>query len=365
MAEFNSPWHRTSLSKVGLGTGRGFGDISVSGEKARIYFVHEVFDQGINWVDTASNYCDGSAETIIGKAAYRRDDIKIFTKFSTQDASPERLTISIDKSLRRLKRDKIDLIQFHWPNTHISLQETCSHLMKMIEQGKIDAVGVGNFSLEEIQIAKDILGPTLVSHQHECNLFNRLSLCETDNFMVRNHMLHIEYSPFLGLPFLTELDPRKLYLYELAEKYQTKIQTIVLGFLLHGDNRLVITGSLNAEHVISNLMCQDIQLSDKEVSNLNETFPGEVEQISINKIELKCSKNYTLYETQQEAEKNTLDYFPSPLELASEYRNGKTQKPILLKRHGSKFLLIGGMVRFWAWYIATEGRGKVSAIIYG
>ena len=102
--------------------------------------------------------------------------------------------------------------------------------MKMIEQGKIDAVGVGNFSLEEIQIAKDILGPTLVSHQHECNLFNRLSLCETDNFMVRNHMLHIEYSPFLGLPFLTELDPRKLYLYELAENIKLKSKQLYWGF---------------------------------------------------------------------------------------------------------------------------------------
>ena len=88
-----------NLSKVGFGTGRNFGDLSQASKRSRVNLIHQVIETGINWIDTASAYCDGNAERLIGEAlAEKKNNVSVFAKFSAKDASPQRLKTSIDKA---------------------------------------------------------------------------------------------------------------------------------------------------------------------------------------------------------------------------------------------------------------------------
>lgn len=116
-------------------------------------------DAGINFFDTAEGYGDGHSEEIVAQALEgRRDNVLIATKVSPHNLFADKIAESCDNSLRRLKTDRIDLYQIHWPagswgGPQIPIEETMSALNKLKEQGKIRAIGVSNFNGEQIEEA--------------------------------------------------------------------------------------------------------------------------------------------------------------------------------------------------------------------
>ena len=355
-----------NLSKVGFGTGRNFGDLSQASKKSRMHLIHQVIETGVNWIDTASAYCDGNAERLIGEAfAEKKNNVSIFTKFSAKDASPQQLRTSIDKSLKRLKREHIEIYQFHWPNTQVPLERTCECLLSIIEQGKISAVGISNFSETQTRLVNEFLGEHLISSQTELNLFNWRAQLEEQQNPSRKNFITLGYSPFLGLRFLNDDDIRVCQLKALAEKHQCSMHSIVMKFLLRETNQFSITGSQNIDHIKSNLESCCVPLSSDEITSIEELFPGSMIEIEIDKIKLNSTREYPVYETLHDATVNNLDHYPGPATLASDLKNGTAFKPVLLRRRGSEFILIGGMVRFWAWKIANSARITIPSIVYG
>lgn len=153
-----------------------------SDEQESIKTIHTAFDRGVNMIDTAPVYGFGASEEIVGKAIKqygKRDRIHIATKVGLEwkdgkvfrNSSPERIVKEIEDSLRRLQTDYIDLYQVHWPDPLVPFAETAQTLLSLLEQGKIAAIGVSNYSPAEM---KEFLKTAPIhTSQPPYNLFER------------------------------------------------------------------------------------------------------------------------------------------------------------------------------------------------
>jgi aryl-alcohol dehydrogenase-like predicted oxidoreductase len=151
-------------------------------EKEASKTIHSAFDLGINIIDTAPVYGFGRSEEIVGKSVQqygKRDRIILATKVGLEwkngkvfrNSSSARIIKEIDDSLNRLKTDYIDLYQVHWPDPKVSIEETAKTLLSLLEQGKIRAIGVSNYSPQEMETFLKIA--PIHTSQPPYNLFER------------------------------------------------------------------------------------------------------------------------------------------------------------------------------------------------
>lgn len=127
-----------------------FGAIGNSDHDESIRIIHRALDAGINVIDTAPAYSAGESEEIVGKALKgRRDDVVLATKVhrvmgheSIQGGNSRRwITASVEKSLRRLQTDYLDLYQIHRSDPDTDIEETLSVLSDLVHSGKVRAIG--------------------------------------------------------------------------------------------------------------------------------------------------------------------------------------------------------------------------------
>lgn len=172
-------------SRVGLGTWAIGGWLwGGTDERQSIDTIHAALDAGLNLIDTAPVYGFGRSEEIVGKALQehgRREDVVLATKAGMdwsddgervwRDASRERIQREIEDSLRRLQVDAIDLYQVHWPDALVPFAETAEALHRLHKDGKIRAIGVSNYSPEQMDAFRE--AAPLHSCQPPYNLFER------------------------------------------------------------------------------------------------------------------------------------------------------------------------------------------------
>jgi myo-inositol catabolism protein IolS len=178
----NRPFGRTGLevSAVGFGCweiGGGYGDIE---EQDFVRAISRSLDLGINCFDTAEGYGLGASERALGAAlGNRRDEAVIVSKFGVnykdmpnmRDSSRERVVASIDKCLKNLGTDYVDVYLVHWPDRNTPFEETMSALDDVVRDGKVRFVGLSNFKLEEIKACMAMRRIDVV--QYGWNLFDR------------------------------------------------------------------------------------------------------------------------------------------------------------------------------------------------
>ncbi|MBI5448108.1 MAG: aldo/keto reductase [Gammaproteobacteria bacterium] len=141
--------------------GHGWGKVD---DNNSINAVRRALDLGINFFDTADVYGFGHSEEILGRAlGDKRHDVVIATKFGVswdsngnigRNSQASYVISALENSLKRLKIECIPLYQIHWPDPSTPISETMSALKKCQDQGKIKHIGVSNFSLQEINVAK-------------------------------------------------------------------------------------------------------------------------------------------------------------------------------------------------------------------
>ncbi len=171
------------ISRVGLGTWAIGGWMwGGSDDTESIKTIQHAIDVGINLVDTAPVYGFGHSEEVVGKALAgdgRREKAVIATKVGLEwvdgkvfrNSSPKRINVEIEESLRRLQTDHIDIYQIHWPDTSVPIEETAKALADLQRQGKILALGVSNFSPEQMEQWRSVA--PLHSTQPPYNIFER------------------------------------------------------------------------------------------------------------------------------------------------------------------------------------------------
>jgi aryl-alcohol dehydrogenase-like predicted oxidoreductase len=144
--------------------------------------IRAALEHGINVIDTAPAYGFGRSEEIVGKAIAEgrlRDKVVIATKVGLEwkdekvfrNASRGRIMREIEDSLRRLRTDYIDIYQVHWPDPLVAIEETAAAMQTLFRQGKIRAIGVSNFSVEQMEQFRGV-APLHVL-QSPYNLFER------------------------------------------------------------------------------------------------------------------------------------------------------------------------------------------------
>jgi len=150
-------------TRIGLGTwvmgGWMWGGVD---DEDAVRTLHAAMERGVTLIDTAPVYGMGHAERLVGRAlaeSGKRDDVVLSTKAGLdwqgespfRDASRRRLLQEIDDSRERLGTDVVDILHVHWPDPLVAIEETADAMREIYEAGKTRAVGVSNFSVEQIE----------------------------------------------------------------------------------------------------------------------------------------------------------------------------------------------------------------------
>ncbi|GBV52159.1 TPA: aldo/keto reductase [Staphylococcus aureus] len=270
--------------------------------------VRQAINHGINLLDTAYIYGPERSEELVGEVVkeYPREQIKIATKGSHefdenqevhQNNQPEYLKQQVENSLKRLQTDYIDLYYIHFPDDNTPKDQAVAALQELKEQGKIKAIGVSNFTLDQLKEANKDGYVDVV--QLEYNLLHREN--ETVLQYCVDHLItFIPYFPLASgilagkydentkfsdhrttrrdfIPGVFEENVRRVKALEsLAAAHQTSIANIVLAFYLTRPAiDVIIPGAKRAEQVIENIKAADIVLSDDEIQYIDELFPIE------------------------------------------------------------------------------------------
>ncbi|WP_322759085.1 aldo/keto reductase [Frankia sp. Cr2] len=149
-------------------------------------------DNGVTFFDTADEYGAGASEELLGRLlAARRDKVVIATKFGSTygaapgdgGASPRWITAAVEASLRRLRTDRIDLYQLHFPDPTVPIEETLGALDALVQAGKVREIGCANVGTAQIdeaaRAAKDNGLRPFVSVQNRLNLLRPEALADT------------------------------------------------------------------------------------------------------------------------------------------------------------------------------------------
>jgi aryl-alcohol dehydrogenase-like predicted oxidoreductase len=190
-------------SRIGLGTwamgGSWWGGTD---EREAVRTIHRAVDVGVNLVDTAPVYGRGRAEEIVGRALREggcRHDVLIATKAGldwtggtiARSSGADRIRREAEDSLRRLRTDHLDLLQIHWPDPDVPFEETARTLGELVREGKARAVGVSNFSPEQMEAFRRA-GP-LHTCQPPYNLFERAAEADVLPYCAENGIVSLTY----------------------------------------------------------------------------------------------------------------------------------------------------------------------------
>ena len=142
--------------------------------------IHAALDLGVNWIDTAPFYGWGRAEEVAGRALRGRDDVLVFTKCGTlpdsergdrMDLSPEAIRADVDASLRRLQRERVDLLQLHDVDRNTPIEDSWGEVQRLIEEGKVRHGGISNHPAADVERALAV-GP-VGALQYQYSLLHR------------------------------------------------------------------------------------------------------------------------------------------------------------------------------------------------
>ncbi len=256
-------------------------------------------EAGVNLFDTAPMYSGGASERRLRELA-RRQDVLIATKFPFGFSfRAEGLPKELEASLARLGRDSIDLYQHHFPSDRVSIPKLMEQLADAAESGRIKAVGVSNYSAEQMQEAHMALakrGIPLASNQVEYSLLHRqpevngvLDTCRelgvtliaymplasgalTGKYNARTRPTGF-FRRFMGNfrgKGLEAVMPVLALLREIGERYSKSPAQVALRWLIENESVLPIPGAKNGKQAADNAGALSFSLTPAEVEALNQ-----------------------------------------------------------------------------------------------
>lgn len=196
---------KQKVCRVGLGTWAIGGWMwGGTDEKDAISTIIKALDRGINLIDTAPAYGFGESEEIVGKALKqygKRESVVIATKVGLswqnekvfRDSRKQRIKKEIDDSLRRLQVDYIDLYQVHWPDPLTPIFETAEAMKELLDQGKIKAIGVSNYSVDQMDNFRK--KAPLHSDQQPFNIFEKEIENNALEYCLKHKIAILGYGP--------------------------------------------------------------------------------------------------------------------------------------------------------------------------
>lgn len=286
---------------------------------AAIRAIKAAYELGITTIDTAPVYGFGHSEILVGKAleGISRDRYQLLTKyglnwgeaggqlyFEDKDnegnpikvykwASKEKVMQECEASLRRLKTDYIDLYQIHWPDVTTPIEETMEAVQRLIEQGKVRAAGVCNYSVGQVDEALETI--QLAANQVPYSMINRGIEQDVIPQAIESGMGIIPYSPLQrgiltgkivpgyefnegdsrkGSKFYTDENIRRTQrlldeVRPVAEKHNASLAQLIINWTIHRPGvSCVLVGARDEKQVADNAKALSFSLSEQELDQL-------------------------------------------------------------------------------------------------
>ncbi|OMD70394.1 aldo/keto reductase [Paenibacillus odorifer] len=268
--------------------------------------VRSALDYGINFIDSAFIYGPGRSEELIGEVLKERggrDNVVIATKGAhvitgdkiTLDNSPAFLRQSVEDSLKRLQTDYIDLYYIHFPDESTPKDEAVGELKKLKDEGKIRAIGVSNFSIDQLKEAnKDGHVDVLQSHY---NLLHRDAEQDLLPYTQEHGISFVPYFPlasgllggkykqgdtfsdirkndplFQGETFAKNLE-KVDKVRQIANAKGVEVAHVVLAWYLTVPSiDALIPGAKRPEQIVSNLETLKVRLTPEEIKTIDSIF---------------------------------------------------------------------------------------------
>jgi diketogulonate reductase-like aldo/keto reductase len=255
------------VAALGLGTWH-MGESARTAGRERAALVAGL-DLGMTLVDTAEMYGDGGAEALVGDAiAGRRDDVFVVSKVYPHNAGRKSAIAACERSLRRLRTDRLDLYLLHWRG-RIPLAETVQAFGELVRDGKILRWGVSNFDVGDMEELFAIDGGGMCSvNQVLYNLSERAAEWRLLQWCREHRVALMAYSP-VGQGDL--LRGRKLA--SIARTLGRTPAQVALAWLLRHRDVIAIPQSSDLAHLAEDRAAAGVKLDRAALDALDAAFP--------------------------------------------------------------------------------------------
>jgi diketogulonate reductase-like aldo/keto reductase len=256
-----------SMPAFGLGTWHMGEDRGRAAEETAA--VKLGIELGMTLIDTAEMYGNGGAEEVVAAAtAGLRDRLFIVSKVLPYNASQKGVIEACERSLRRLKTDRIDLYLLHWRGS-VPLAATLAGFAQLQRDGKIRHYGVSNFNIDDMKEWVGLAGgETVASNQILYNLARRGPEWELIPWCRQRRISIMAYSPLEQGRMLGNRG-----LQQVAARHGATPAQVALAWLLRQDGMIVIPKATRPEHVRENRGALELKLADGDIAALDRAFP--------------------------------------------------------------------------------------------
>jgi len=264
------PFGKTGANVSVIGQGTWYLD---HGDRKRaIAALQRGLDLGMTHIDTAEMY--GDAELVIADAiAGRRDEVFLVSKVLPSNASRGGTITACERSLKRLKTDRLDCYLLHWRGSY-PLEDTVAAFEELVKAGKIKSWGVSNFDADDLDEILDVSGEGRIAcNQVLYHLKERaiehavIPWCETHGVAV------VAYSPFGHDDFPASNSKGGAVLARIAEARRMTPRQVALSFLTRATTVFAIPKASSTEHAGENAAAGNLVLTKEEISALDAAFP--------------------------------------------------------------------------------------------
>jgi len=262
--------------------GNGGPDVSVIGQgtwyldrgdrKAAVAALRRGIDLGMTHIDTAEMY--GDAELVIADAIEgQRDKLFLVSKVLPSNASRRGTITACERSLKRLKTDRLDCYLLHWRGSY-PFEETVAAFDELVAAGKIRSWGVSNFDADDLDELLDVAGEGAIAcNQVLYHLQERAIEHAVIPWCERHGVAVVAYSPFGHDDFPQARSKGGEVLQAIADAHKATARQVALACLTRGPSVLAIPKASNAQHAADNAGAGDLKLSDSEIATLDKAFP--------------------------------------------------------------------------------------------
>jgi len=252
--------------------GQGTWHLDRGDRKSAVAALRSGIELGMTHIDTAEMY--GDAELVIADAiAEQRDDVFLVSKVLPSNASRRGTITACERSLKRLKTDRLDCYLLHWRGSY-ALSETVAAFDELMRAGKIRAWGVSNFDVDDLDELLEAAGEGKIAcNQVLYHLQERAIEHAVIPWCERHGVAVVAYSPFGHNDFPSPRSKAGEVLQKIAQAHGASARQVALAFLTRDASVFAIPKASTSEHVADNAAAGDLTLSDSDIAALDKAFP--------------------------------------------------------------------------------------------
>jgi len=252
--------------------GQGTWYIDRGDRKSAVAALRRGLDLGMTHIDTAEMY--GDAEPVIAEAiAGRRDETFLVSKVLPSNAARRGTIAACERSLTRLKTDRLDCYLLHWRGS-VPLSETVAAFEHLVSAGKIRSWGVSNFDAGDLEELYGIAGGGKIAcNQVLYHLQERAIEHAVMPWCANHNVAVVAYSPFGHNDFPDSRSKGGAVLQTIAKRHAASARQVALAYLAREAHVFPIPKASSAEHAADNAAAGDLVLSADDIAAIDQAFP--------------------------------------------------------------------------------------------